>query len=190
MQRRRNLVLALFCLTASSMVGAEPAFTLKPVNLRAGPARDYPLVAQLPPGAGVEVAGCLGGYSWCDVIAGPLRGWVYARNLGSPYQGQNVPILGYGPTLGLPVITFSLGTYWDRYYRGRPWYGNRSQYLHRPPPRPGPPLGAPPAPRPPRPVPPRPSETRPPPARPPLRPPPPNSGRPGPAPRERADPRP
>ncbi|MGA2551991.1 MAG: SH3 domain-containing protein [Burkholderiaceae bacterium] len=150
----RTVLLFWLGLLSTAPAWGAPAYTLKSVNVRAGPARDYPLVAQLPPGATLEVGGCLNGYSWCDVYAGPLRGWVYAGNLGYPYQGQEVPILGYGPTLALPIVTFSLGAYWDQYYRGRPWYGRRSQFLHRPPPRPGirpsPPR---PAPRPPGPPP-------------------------------------
>lgn len=136
---RRMLIVGL-ALLAQTCAWADPAYTLKSVNLRAGPARDYPLVAQLPPGAALEVGGCISGYSWCDVYTGSIRGWVYAGNLGYPYHDQRVPILGYGPTIGLPIIAFSLGVYWDRYYRGRPWYGNRAQFLNRPHPgfRPGP----------------------------------------------------
>src|SRR5581483_7867699 len=33
---------------------------------------------------------------------------------------------------GLSVVTFSLGDYWDRYYRGRPFYHEREQWVHRP----------------------------------------------------------
>jgi uncharacterized protein YraI len=60
---------------------AQWAYTAKDVNLRAGPARDFPLVARLPRGLSVSVAGCLSDFRWCDVVAGPNRGWVYAGNL-------------------------------------------------------------------------------------------------------------
>ncbi len=120
------------------------AVTNGPVNMRAGPARDYPLVAQLGPGTPVTVMGCVAGYSWCDVAMPNLRGWVYAGRLNYTYQGAPVPILNYGVTIGLPVVTFSIGSYWGNYYRGRPWYRDQARWAHRPPPRPPamrPPLG-------------------------------------------------
>jgi uncharacterized protein YraI len=115
----------------------QTAYTAKPVNLRAGPAADYPVVSQLPGGIPVTVMGCISGYSWCDVAVPNLRGWIYAGNLTYPYQGGNVPLITYGPTIGLPLVTFSLGAYWGSYYRGRPWYADRDRWAHRPPPRPG-----------------------------------------------------
>lgn len=125
------------------------AFTNTSVNLRAGPAPDYPVVSQLPPGTPVTMMGCISGYTWCDVALPNLRGWVYAGSLNYPYQGNPVPVLGYGSTIGLPIVTFSIGTYWGSYYRGRPWYHNQSHWAHRPPPpRPGYGHGRPPGPPP------------------------------------------
>jgi uncharacterized protein YraI len=46
---------------------AQDARTAKPVNLRAGPARDYPVVAVLPAGAAIGVQGCIADFTWCDV---------------------------------------------------------------------------------------------------------------------------
>lgn len=116
----------------------QVAYTNGPANMRAGPAQDYPLVAQLPPGSAVTVMGCVAGYSWCDVAMPNLRGWVYAGRLGYPYQGANVPILSYGVTLGLPIVAFSIGSYWGNYYRGRPWFGTQGRWANHAPPRPGP----------------------------------------------------
>jgi len=168
--RRRGLGLLLgFCLCAGA--SAQTAFTTKTVNVRAGPSRDYPLVARVPAGMEVGINGCLDDWTWCDVTFGLDRGWVYAGNLEFPYEGRQVIILDSGATIGLPIVTFSIGPYWDRWYRGRPWYGRRSYWFHRPPPphrpyRPPPPRPAIPRPpaRPPavRPVPPRPPVVRPP----------------------------
>jgi len=120
------------------------AYTASRVNVRAGPASDYPIVTQLPAGVPVTVMGCLGNFQWCDVAAPNLRGWVYASRLSSPYQGGYVP-LNYGATIGLPILAFSLNDYWGNYYRGRPWYNQQSRWSHHPPPpRPRPGAGHPP----------------------------------------------
>ncbi len=108
------------------------AYTAKNVNVRAGPAVDFPVVAILPPGAPVIVEGCVSDYGWCDVVAGQNRGWVYAGNLVYPYQGQRVPVVNYGAVIGLGVLTFSVGSYWDNHYRGRPWYSQRQEWIDRP----------------------------------------------------------
>ena len=133
----------LLLVPAATFAQAQ-AVTNSPVNLRAGPARDYPVVSQLPGGLPVTVMGCVAGYSWCDVAAPNLRGWVYAARLNYVYQGNPVPVLSYGTAIGLPIVTFSIGTYWGNYYRGRPWYRDQSRWAHRPPPRPGPGAGRPP----------------------------------------------
>jgi uncharacterized protein YraI len=138
------LSFAVLLLAPFGIASAQDAYTSRPMNVRAGPDREYPLVAQLGPGAPVDVRGCLSDWSWCDVSFDGNRGWVYAGGLSFVYQGARVPLYSYGPQLGLPIITFSLGTYWNQYYRGRPWYGQRDTWAHRrmpphmrPPGRPG-----------------------------------------------------
>lgn len=124
------LTAALAAVPATSY--AELAYPSKDVNLRAGPAIEYPLVARLQAGAAISVEGCLDDYRWCDVVAGPYRGWVYAGNLVYPYQGDNVPLLTYGAAIGIGVLAFSLGHYWDDHYRARPWYPQRQQWINAP----------------------------------------------------------
>ncbi|HJV53473.1 MAG TPA: SH3 domain-containing protein [Noviherbaspirillum sp.] len=142
-----GLLMAAFCAVPAASQAQQMAFTSINVHLRAGPSRDYPVVAILPAGLTISVQGCLGDYRWCDVVAGPNRGWVYAGNIVYPYQGTNVPVLTYGPVIGIGIITFSLGTYWGEHYRGRPWYPQRHRWIDRPhpnyapgghPPRPNP----------------------------------------------------
>lgn len=176
MSHRR--VLRFACLLGGCLLSAaafaQTAFTAKPVRLRAGPSRDFETVAHIGPNVAVQVVGCVDDWTWCDTIAGPERGWAYAGNLVFPYQGQRVTILANGPMIGLPIITFSVGPYWDAYYRGRPWYRRRGYWIGRPPPphwigrppgpapRPRPPAALPvPNPRPPAPAPVRPRPVRP-----------------------------
>ena len=126
----------MFALVAAAAIGTASAqvvaYTAKDVHVRAGPAVDYPVVAILSAGVEILVEGCLSDYQWCDVVAGPNRGWVYAGNIVYPYQGANVPVLNYGAMIGLGIITFSVGNYWDHYYRGRPWYSQRQVWIDRP----------------------------------------------------------
>jgi uncharacterized protein YraI len=128
--RRTTLLLcfAAFIAGAPALANAGPAYVLHGVNIFAGPGNDYPMVARLGPGVRVNVQGCLSDFTWCDVSFWGNRGWVFGGDLGYPYRSGRVPIVEYGPRLGLPVITFSLGSYWDHYYRGRPWYHERSRW--------------------------------------------------------------
>jgi uncharacterized protein YraI len=132
MIRTRFLALvtaAGFALSAAAW--AQQAYTTRTANVRAGPERDFPVVATLAPGTPVFVAGCLNDYQWCDVDFGAGRGWVNTRALQSYYQNRVVPLYGYGSTLGLPIVSFSLFNYWDRYYRDRPWYHDRPRWEQR-----------------------------------------------------------
>jgi uncharacterized protein YraI len=130
-------VAVLLPLTAA----AQEAQSTKWVNLRAGPARDYPLVASFGPGTPLAVQGCTQGFAWCDVIGpGGVRGWIYAGNIAYPYQNSEVPVLTYGASIGFPIVTFAIGSYWGQYYRNRLWVGSQGRWAHhRPPmpPRPG-----------------------------------------------------
>lgn len=128
----KSLIAAAVLVPAAAW--AESAVTTQGVNMRAGPDVSYPQVAFLPRGVGVDVIGCVEGYSWCDVVAGGNRGWVYAGYLATPVYGYNSApgIIAYqGPTLGIPLISFSIGNYWDNYYRGRPWWNNRAYWYNR-----------------------------------------------------------
>ena len=134
MNRAHLLLLGIgFSLVVPAASQAQTAYTTKTVNLRAGPSRDYPVVDQLQPGEAVEINGCLDDWTWCDVSIGNDRGWVYAGSLESPYRNRRVVIYGNGPMFGFPIVGFSVGSYWDTYYRGRPWYSRRSYWAGRPP---------------------------------------------------------
>jgi uncharacterized protein YraI len=136
MQRRfgpTSLALGLAVLLAPALAEAAPAYVTTRLSLRAGPSTEYPAVALLEPGVQVEVFGCLEGYEWCDVGIGQDRGWVAAGFLQAPYYQRQEPLPGVAAAIGLPIIGFSVGGYWDSYYRGRPWYGERERWDRRPP---------------------------------------------------------
>jgi len=110
---------------------AEQAFTARDVEVFAGPSSEYPPIAQLPPNTAVNVAGCLSDWSWCDVFFANDRGWLYAGDLAVPFQGSRVAIIEYGPRIHLPVVSFSLATYWQQHYRSRPFFREREQWVSR-----------------------------------------------------------
>ena len=102
---------------------AAIATTTKDVHLRAGPARDYPVVAILPVGTEVDVQGCVRDYSWCDVARDGLRGWVWAGNLVGSWNDAPVRVIEGGARIGIVVMPFVLMDYWTVHYPDRPWYG-------------------------------------------------------------------
>lgn len=128
------LAMAAALLPGTAQAQGQSAFAAKQAHLRAGPARDYPVVVVLSPGFPIAVQGCLSDYSWCDVVAGNSRGWLYAGNINYAYQGANVPVLTYGAAIGIGILAFTFNDYWGNHYRDRPWYRDRNQWAHRPPP--------------------------------------------------------
>jgi uncharacterized protein YraI len=103
------------------------------VNLRAGPNREYPVVAALRVGTQFTVLGCLGDYSWCDVQSPPYRGWVYAENLLIFQPNGDAAALNVaGALVGIGITTFILNSYWRDHYYNRPWYGQTNYWNSRP----------------------------------------------------------
>jgi uncharacterized protein YraI len=129
---KRTLYVAAIGLSllAISPSFAADGYVTGNVNLRAGPDTNYPSVVMLPAGAEVAIDGCVDGWSWCDVVAGENRGWVAGSFLQEEYQGQRVRVPEYGVRIGIPVVSFVFGTYWEDNYRNRSWYGNRQQWSH------------------------------------------------------------
>jgi uncharacterized protein YraI len=107
---------------------ADSAYTTGNVNMRAGPSTEFPRLTMLPAGAEVTIHGCTYGWSWCDTGWRGLRGWVSARYLQHLYEGRRVDLPDYATTIGLPIVTFEFTTYWNRWYRDRPWYRERDRW--------------------------------------------------------------
>lgn len=146
MKRLAHLALATFSLASLSLAlpalaHAETAFVTADVNMRAGPDPGYPLIDQLRAGSEVDVQGCTQGYEWCDVIAYDNRGWVAGNYINYEYRDQPVLLPSYGSQIGIPIIAFTIGSYWGNHYYNRPFYRERDhwyryRYTRRPPPPP------------------------------------------------------
>lgn len=66
-------VAALRSLMAASLATAPQACASARTTLRAGPDRGYPQVGWIGVGTAAYVNGCVRGYHWCDVTAGPMQ---------------------------------------------------------------------------------------------------------------------
>jgi uncharacterized protein YraI len=116
---------------APSLAAAQDAIVTTDLNMRAGPSTSFPVVDVLPESSPVDVHGCVDGYSWCDVSSRGNRGWVSANYLSYVAGGSYVPLIEYTTEIDIPIITYSVGSYWDTYYRSRPWYHERARWSDR-----------------------------------------------------------
>jgi uncharacterized protein YraI len=113
---------------SQNAAAADDARVTVDLNMRAGPATSFPVVDVIPDNGHVTVFGCIDGYDWCDVSWQGTRGWVAANYLRFAYRDRYVPIIEYSDYAEVPVIAFSVGPYWDTYYRNRPWYHRRAHW--------------------------------------------------------------
>ncbi len=110
------------------VVAAQPnGYPISNVNLRAGPGTDFPVILTVQAQAPISILGCLGDYTWCDVVFADDRGWMRSIYLSGFYQGYYYPLSDYAPRLGYSVVSFDINQYWDAYYRDRPFYQERPQ---------------------------------------------------------------
>ena len=117
-----------FFLPAAAASAAEGYATAN-VNMRSGPSTRYPAVTVIPAGTPVEIHGCLSDVFWCDVSFYNGRGWVSGNYVQVDYRQERVLIEpDYYGGLGIPTVTFEIGNYWDRHYRGRNFYRDRDRY--------------------------------------------------------------
>jgi uncharacterized protein YraI len=133
-QRMRRTTITMAATLAGLMAipsiasAAVTAITADPVSLRAGPSIGFPVVDRIPDDARVTVFGCVRAYQWCDIAWRDARGWVQGDDLIYLYQQRRVRLIEYGPRIGLPVVVFSFDTYWNRHYRSRPFYTERTRW--------------------------------------------------------------
>lgn len=116
-------------LGVSGVAHAADAYLDQARNLRAGPNKNYPIIAQLPGGVGVNVRGCTAEFKWCDVSYRGAQGWVVGSGLTGKVGRTKYVYRTNGQRLGVPVVVFDQRSYWDEHYKDRPWYSEK-QYWH------------------------------------------------------------
>jgi uncharacterized protein YraI len=122
MKHLRILAFAATAMLASSTwASAQEAFTTGDVNMRAGPGSRYPVVTTIPENREVYIHGCLSNWDWCDVSWRRNRGWVFSDYLEAVYRNRRIGFDEYRTFVDIPFVSFGF-TYWDRYYRDRPWF--------------------------------------------------------------------
>jgi len=122
---------AALALCAPLAASAAQGWVVADISLQAGPDPAYPSIVQLRAGTPVSIHGCIDGWTWCDVSIGDDAGWVPGTFLEEDYGGQRVVVIDYGPRIGIPVVAFSLGIYWDHHYHSRPFYAQRQEWTTR-----------------------------------------------------------
>ena len=135
---RRNAIVSFVALLAAAIAILSPAsaeaaarpngYAVTNVNMRAGPGTYYPVIVVVPARAPISIRGCLGDYTWCDVLFQGARGWMRSIYLQGWYRGYYYALRDYAPRLGFPVVSFDIGPYWDSNYRDRPFYGQRARW--------------------------------------------------------------
>ncbi|MCZ7464456.1 MULTISPECIES: SH3 domain-containing protein [Rhizobium/Agrobacterium group] len=131
MKRKLFGAIALVAMLAAPALAeaATRGFATANVNMRSGPSTAYPAVVVIPNGAPLTVHGCLSDTPWCDVSFVAGRGWVAGRYIQTTYRQNRVYVEPrYYRDLGVPIITFEAGRYWDRYYRDRDFYRERDRW--------------------------------------------------------------
>lgn len=112
------------------VANAQQVYANTTVNLnqRAGPDTRYPVLVVAPRGAAVTLFGCVRNLTWCDGAYRGYRGWFAARYLTIPYRGTQLSVASYVRYAYLPTVAFNINSYWDRYYRDRPFYAQLTVY--------------------------------------------------------------
>ena len=118
-------VVAVVLPLSPALARVMTGYTVRPTEILSGPDGDYPTVRDLGPDSRLTVYGCLNDWSWCDVSYRYDRGWIAGEDIAVTYQGRRRAITPY---IGLGVLSFMFGTYWDNHYRGRPFYSDRPRW--------------------------------------------------------------
>ncbi|MEJ0097392.1 MAG: SH3 domain-containing protein [Bauldia sp.] len=111
-----------------AMASAATGYATANVNERAGPSTGFPAVTVIPAGTMVTIYGCLSDDTWCDISWNGNRGWMSSSYLQVTYQSRRVVLHNYISDVGIPFITFDVGSYWGDHYKNRSFFGQESHW--------------------------------------------------------------
>jgi uncharacterized protein YraI len=106
-------------------------YTLRRSWIYAGPDYDYPRLFTISYGRQVNIHGCLRDWSWCDISFRSDRGWIPGREIAANYRGRRRSVNMVAPYLGIGILSFRFGNYWDEHYRDRSFYRERDRWERR-----------------------------------------------------------
>ncbi len=113
-----------------SVAKAEDVYTMRNVNLRAGPDGGYPVVTTLKRNERLELRGCVGTLQWCEVeTRRGDYGWVYAPYLRTRSGNNSVTIIQSYNSGNTHIVIFKPRSYWDRHYKNRDFYKQRKKWI-------------------------------------------------------------
>ncbi len=122
------LVAAALLVPGTAVAQQVGAHVTTNLNQRAGPGTRYPALVVVPQGAAVALFGCVRDLTWCDGAYRGNRGWFSARYLRIPYRNTSLTVASYVRYAHLSTVSFNINSYWDRYYRERPFFAQLSIY--------------------------------------------------------------
>lgn len=126
------LFAALALVAAPALAQFDTGYVVSDVDLRAGPDIGYPLTDVVPAGGPVYINGCTEAFEWCDVVFQDEHGWIDGNDIQYDYDKRPLYLPHYGAAIGVPIIGFSIGTYWNRWYGNRPFYRERERWYRQP----------------------------------------------------------
>lgn len=92
------------------------------LNIRSGPSVRFPAVGVLGAGSELTIHGCIAHYTWCDVTASAMRGWVSGAHIQFVYGERRDYVPAYAAQVEIPIIKFDVTNYWGEYYREYDFY--------------------------------------------------------------------
>ncbi|HEY8333977.1 MAG TPA: SH3 domain-containing protein [Tardiphaga sp.] len=116
-------LLLLIALAGEVHAGTRDGYSGVNLNIRSGPSARFPAVGRVVAGSSLTIHGCVARYTWCDVNAAGVRGWVSGAHIQFVHEARRVYVPAYAAQSQIPVVTFDVGNYWHDYYRDYSFYG-------------------------------------------------------------------
>jgi uncharacterized protein YraI len=118
-----STLLLLIAFTGEGRAQALAGYSGVNLNIRSGPSARFPAVGRLAAGSSLAIHGCVARYTWCDVSASNVRGWVSGAYIQFVHETRRVYVPAYAEQAQIPVVTFNVSSYWRDNYHDYGFYG-------------------------------------------------------------------